>query len=64
MSSYILTPVQIMAKSLALVVNKIDHIKIIDHKFHESGHTRTEYNSMHATIEVSRNGREKQILPC
>ena len=41
-----------MAKSLALVVNKIDHIKIIDHKFHESGHTRTEYDSMHAAIEV------------
>ena len=41
-----------MAKSLALAVNKIDHIKIIDHKFPESGQTRTKCDSMHAANEV------------
>ena len=45
---------QIMATSLMLAVNEIDHIKIIDHKFLESGHTHMECDSMHAAIEFAK----------
>lgn len=32
-------------------VNNIDHLKIIDMKFMESGHSYLEADSMHSTIE-------------
>ena len=45
---------QIIATSLLDAVNTSNDIKIIDHKFLESGHTHMECDSMHAGIEFAK----------
>lgn len=48
-----------VAAAMLFAVNKIDHLKIIDLKFMESGHSYLEADSMHACIERAR--RHKKI---
>ncbi len=45
---------QIVATSLLHSVSTLPNIKIIDHKFLESGHTHMECDSMHAAIEFAK----------
>ncbi|KAJ2950557.1 hypothetical protein O0L34_g8802 [Tuta absoluta] len=69
---------QFICALLLLVVQTIAHIKIIDHKFMESGHSYMEVDSMHSAIEnakkhatifampdlltIFRNARKKQTV--
>lgn len=48
-----------VAAAMLFAVNKIDHLKTIDLKFMESGHSYLEADSMHATIERAK--RHKKI---
>lgn len=45
---------QYIASLLLWAVHKVDHIKIIEHKFLESGHSYMEVDSMHSSIESAR----------
>lgn len=45
---------QVIATSLLDAVTAFNNIKIIDHKFLESGHTHMECDSMHAAIEFAK----------
>ena len=54
---------QIIATSLLDAVNTSNNIKIIDHKFLESGHTHMECDSMHAGIEFAKK-RTEIFVPC
>ena len=45
---------QVIATSLLDAVTATNNIKIIDHKFLESGHTHMECDSMHAAIEFAK----------
>ncbi|XP_053386206.1 uncharacterized protein LOC128550688 [Mercenaria mercenaria] len=45
---------KIIASCLLHFVNTIPNIKIIDHKFLESGHTQMEVDSMHAAVEFAK----------
>lgn len=42
---------QYVAAVLFWAVHKIDHLKLIEHKFLESGHSHMEVDSMHSSIE-------------
>lgn len=45
---------QVVALSLLHAITHIDHLKIIDHKFLESGHTHMECDSIHSAIEFAK----------
>lgn len=45
---------QFVAALLLWAVQKIDHLKVIEQKFLESGHTQMEADSMHSSIESAK----------
>ena len=45
---------QYIAYALRYALSKIEHIKTIDQKFLESGHTQMECDSMHSAIEYAK----------
>ncbi|CAG5055758.1 unnamed protein product [Parnassius apollo] len=45
---------QFVAALLLWAVQKIDHLKVIEQKFLESGHTQMEADSMHSSIEFAK----------
>lgn len=50
-----------VAAAMLFSINKIDHLKIIDMKFMECGHSYLKADSMHATIERAK--RHKKYFP-
>lgn len=49
---------QFVSVAMLYAVNKIDHLRIMDLKFMESGHSYLEADSIHATIERARKHRK------